>query len=347
MPLVFKSPEPKFRFKVSPEKTAITRHFRKRKVPTSDKNSVLLATWNIANFGVQGRTKGALKLIAHILKRFDLIAVQEVNDQFDEFEQVVELMGPSFDYVMSDTAGNQERLAYIYRFKKVAPTHLNGELAIRPREYPKRTVRVPFKDKNKKQRVQVFKNFKYEPFNRNPYMCSFMTGDFEFTLVNVHLYFGKDGNSKLEKDRKKFARRVLEIFALSRWADKRVNLASTYSHNIILLGDMNVPAMDKKDSTFKALVKFGWQPVEYTTRTGGSNLGNNKTYDQMVFTPGDLSDRLLDFGVFDFDKTVFKGLWKKILKEKKTEKRSIGLFNRHLKHHLSDHRPFWIKLDIA
>ncbi len=35
-------------------------------------------------------------LISHILKRFDLIAVQEVNDNFKTFAQVVKKMGPGW-----------------------------------------------------------------------------------------------------------------------------------------------------------------------------------------------------------------------------------------------------------
>ena len=345
MALFFKSPEPKHRFKVSKEKTAITRHFTKRRVPKSKSGRVLVATWNIANLGVQGRKAGALELVAHILKRFDLVAVQEVKDQFKPFLKVLSHM-PGFDYVMSDPAGNTERLAFVHRKNKVTPTNLFGEVALRDREFPKRTVRVKWTDKQGTQRVDVFKGFKFRPFDRNPFIGSFEAGKLTFTLVNVHMYFGKFQNSRKKEERKKYARRVLEIYALSRWADRRFDSATCYDRDILLLGDMNVPAMDKTESTYKELVGFGWKPVDYTTKTGGSNLGNDKTYDQMVFTPGGMKNRAKNRGVFDFDKAVFKPLWVKIRAEK-SDRAAVGLFNRHVKHLLSDHRPLWVELDTT
>ena len=52
-----------------------------------------MASWNIANLGAQKRTDDALKVIAHLLKRFDLIAVQEVNAKFSDLPQGGEVNG--------------------------------------------------------------------------------------------------------------------------------------------------------------------------------------------------------------------------------------------------------------
>lgn len=172
-----------------------------------------------------------------------------------------------------------------------------------------------------------------------------MAGSTDFTLVNVHLYFGKFQDSKKEEERKKYARRVLEIYALSRWADRRRNKRTAYDKDIVLLGDMNVPAMDSKESTYKALIRFGWKPVDWVSKTAGSNLGNDKTYDQMAFAPGRIGNRIKDRGVFDFDNSVFKSLWKDLTARLPGSK-AIPKFNRHVKHHISDHRPLWVELDI-
>ncbi len=346
MSIAFKSPSPKHAFAAADEIKAINKHFTKRQVPKSKNNNLLLASWNIANFGAQDRTDEALKVIAHILKRFDLIAVQEVNDQFRTFEKVISLMGKSFNYVMTDTAGNAERLAFAYRHSLVSPSHLFGELSLRPRQYPKRTVRVRWTDKNGKAQVDVFKNHRFEPFDRNPYIGSFISGNIEFTLANVHLYFGEFQDSKTREQREKYARRVLEIYTLSKWAGGRIKKHTTYDPDIVLLGDMNVPSMEPNESTYKALIKFGWQPVNFVTKTGGSNLGNDKTYDQMAFAPGSIGNRIKDFGVFDFDKAVFQPLWKDLISEM-YKSRAIGLFNRHVRHHFSDHRPLWVQLDTV
>jgi len=256
------------------------------------------------------------------------------------------MMGGKFEYIMSDTAGNAERLAFVYRNDKVIPTNLFGELALRPREYPKRTVKVRWTDANGIDRIDKFANHKFVPFDRNPFIGSFSSGNFDFVLANVHLYFGKFQNSKKKEEREKYARRVLEIHALARWAGRRKDKAATYDKDIILIGDMNVPSMSATESTYKELVKYGWQPADYTTKTGGSNLGNDKTYDQMAFAPTIPNTRIIDLGVFDFDKAVFKPLWEKLLK-KMSKSKAIGLFNRHMKHHISDHRPLWVELDVT
>lgn len=345
MAIPFKSPQPRHRFTISNEKTAITRHFTHRKVPNFEEGKLLVASWNIANLGAQGRTNGALALITHILKRFELIAVQEVNEEFRTFAKIVRGMGSNYDYIMTDTAGNNERLAYIFDSTKVVPGKLFGELALRQREFPKRTVKVRY-TKNGEDKVDVFPNHRFVPFDRNPYIGTFSAGTVDFMLVNTHLYFGKFQNSKTRKEREKYARRVLEIYALSKWADRRTNRKATYDRDIILMGDMNVPAMDPQESTYQALIEFGFQPLKYVTKIGGSNLGNDKTYDQMAFAPGTIERRIKDFGVFDFDKAIFKPLWIK-LNNQLTPTKALRKFKGHVKHHISDHRPLWIQLDIG
>lgn len=346
MPIPFKSPVPKHTFTVSTEKTRITKHFTHRGVPKPANKRLLLATWNIANFGykTQGRTAADYELIAHILERFDLTAIQEVNDDLDGLKAVMKHLGGGFDYTMSDTAGNSERLVYVFRRSKVATTNLYGEIALRKSIFPKRTVTVRYKE-NGQDKIQKFKDFRFEPFDRNPFITSFRAESLTFTLVNSHLYFGKFQNSKTEKERRKYARRVLEIVALAKWADGRFTGTTAYDKRIVLLGDLNVPAMDPKESTYKELVRYGWQPVPWVTKTGGTNLGNNKTYDQMVFAPNTLQSKMTAMGVFDFDKAIFSDLWDS-LAQTMTKSKAVGRFNRHVKHHISDHRPLWVELAI-
>lgn len=105
-------------------------------MPKSKADNLLLASWNIANLGVQKRSKSARIVIAHILKRFDLIAAQEINDNYRIFTAIMKAMGKKFDFVMSDTAGNDERLAFIYNTSKVLPSNLFGEIARDPGNIP-------------------------------------------------------------------------------------------------------------------------------------------------------------------------------------------------------------------
>jgi hypothetical protein len=59
MAIPFKSPVPTHQFVVSTEKSALSKHFTKRKVPSRNKKQLLLACWNVANLGVQTRTPKA------------------------------------------------------------------------------------------------------------------------------------------------------------------------------------------------------------------------------------------------------------------------------------------------
>lgn len=345
MAIPFKSPKPRHRYTVAKETAALDALFTRRNVPERSPDRLLMASWNVANLGAQGRTKAALRVIAHMLKRFELIALQELNEEYRALIRILDFMGPDFDFIMSDTAGNNERMAFVFDRRKVRPMKLFGELALRPREYPKRTVKVRYTDGGV-EKIDTFRNFRFTPFDRNPYIGTFRAGAIDFTLANVHLYFGRFGNSKKKKDRERYARRILEIFALSKWADRRVNRKATYDRDIVLLGDMNVPAMTAGDPAFGALTDFGFQPLDYPSQVGGSNLGNDKTYDQMAFAPGSIETRIRDHAVFDFDNAIFSRLWDKLSAEL-PKSRAISRFRAHVKHHISDHRPLWVSLDIT
>ncbi len=356
MPIPFPRPVPPLSIRAASEIRALDKHFELRHVPVRKRNRLLLASWNIANLGIQRRTAGAKRVIAHILKRFDLVAVQEINDDFRQFVEIVRLMGPEYNFVMSDTAGNDERLTFVYNTKKVVPGNLFGEIALRPREYPKRDVRVHYR-RGGEDRVQTFRNVRFTPFDRNPFIGSFSCGAVDLVLANVHLYFGAFQNSSSEKNRMKYARRVLEIFALARWANSRSSGSNAWDKDIVLLGDMNVPNMSDNEATINALQQFSWTAIELykdsglaqttsLTRIGGSNLGNDRTYDQIAFAPTALRDRVVSHGVFDFDAAVFASKWR-FLAQRNTHVRTVKEFNRYLRHYVSDHRPVWVEIDTS
>ena len=117
---------------------------------------------------------------------------------------------------------------------------------------------------------------------------------------------------------------------------------------------MNVPNMKNNEATIKALEQFPWTAVdlyeetgtartERLTRIGGSNLGNDKTYDQIAFAPTALKNRIVSHGVFDFDAVVFASKWK-LLARTRTDAKTLKAFNPYLRRYLSDHRPIWVEL---
>ena len=354
MAIPFKEPKPSYRYNSAKEIASIDTHFEARGVPRSQANRLLIASWNIANLGAQDRPARALPILAHILSRFDLIAVQEVNDNFRTFERIVHRMDGAFDYYISDNAGNAERQAFVYRTDKVTPGQLWGEVALTKSEYPRRTVRAHYR-KGGQDKVEIFKNLRFVPFDRTPYIGSFRSGSLAFVLANVHLYFGAFQNSTSQKKRAKYARRVLEIHALARWADRVSRGGNAWDRDIVLLGDMNVPHMDKNESTFKALEQFGWQSLDYRVDTttasgaaqlskiGGSNLGNDRTYDQIAVAPTALRGKVSKSGIFDFDNAVFSTKWDQ-LNAQMSRRKAISRFARYVKFHLSDHRPLWMQL---
>ena len=341
----FGEPNPPLNYSLATEKRAINRWFSVREVPEKSDDELLVASWNIANLGEQKRQDKDLKLIAHLLSRFDLIAIQEIKDNLDHFSKVVKYMGGNYDWIVNDTGGNKERLGFIYDSEKIKLGKLFAEIAIPEREFIKHDVVVSYK-KNRENIVEVYFQHQFTPFDRNPFIGTFEAGKISFTLVNVHLYFGGFKNADNIEERAKYVRRVLEILMLSKWADKRRKGKNTYDRDIMLVGDMNVPKMDSSEAAFRALKKSGLEPQDYFTKTGGSNLSGAKAYDQMAITEGSIKDKMIDYDVFDFDAAVLASKWDELVEEY-GGKKAVSKFNSYVKFYISDHRPLWIQLDIS
>jgi len=74
-------PKPKFAYDYAPaaQVVALRGHKTVRGIPPRSATTLLLATWNLANFGQQERREKDKQLYAEILTWFDLVAVQEVK----------------------------------------------------------------------------------------------------------------------------------------------------------------------------------------------------------------------------------------------------------------------------
>ncbi|MCK6552678.1 endonuclease/exonuclease/phosphatase family protein [Myxococcota bacterium] len=345
MPIPFPRPRPPHRYDLASEKRAISRHFERRQVPRTSPGSILVATWNLANLGVQARTEADLALIAHMLRRFDLVALQEVSTDVRHLERICELLGSEFDVVMTDPSGNFERLAFLYRVAKVRRGRLAGELALDPRRYPRRTVCVPYRARGR-ARVARHRRVAFQPFSRTPFLHTFESEDLRLTLANAHLYYGEWSTGARRSERLGYCRRVLEAYALARWAAESARDLEDPRDAVMVVGDLNVPRMTPADPVFRSLLGFGLRPEPYPSRTGGSNLDNDKTYDQIVTVPGSTERRIEASGVFDFDNAVFAELWDD-LASSRTLARAVVRFNAHLRYHISDHRPVWIRLSTV
>jgi len=285
-------------------------------IPVSKPNNLLLATWNIANFGEQDRQKEHLEIVAEIISWFDLIAIQETKENSEHFQMVVSLVGKSYKFIFSDTAGNNERMAFIYDSNKIAVREEVAELAIPPSDY--KDIKLPgVADK-------------FEGFDRSPYLVSFKVQNFEFALLNVHLYFGDDS------EQASINRRCLEAYCVGRWADLRSKSKHSFTNNVFALGDFNLPKLDEKDQVYKALRSRGLQLPEHSSKIY-SNINNDKAYDQIAFLPG-MKSNIISHGVFPFDNVAFAEIY---------NNKSAALFRSYIRYYLSDHRPMWMELNIS
>ena len=316
----FPKPTFTFNFKVADEIKAV-RNYRRTKpgraIPAKAANRLLLATWNIANLGLQDRVPGAYKLIAEMIGWFDLIAVQEVNDNLAGLRALQTNLPAKYRCLFSDVGGNNERLAYIYDTSKVRLLEKIGEVAVDPTDL--KHIKLPG--------VQE----KFEGFDRNPYIAAFRAGKFTFQLVNVHLYFGK------ESKRESIERRSLEAYTVGRWADLRSKSKFAYAKDIIVLGDFNLPKTQAGDPIYDALIKRGLFLPQHSTEIG-SSIASDNHYDQVAFHPSETKDDFTgNTGVFDFDGALFRKLW---------ETHTALQFFAFMRYHLSDHRILWSEFKI-
>jgi endonuclease/exonuclease/phosphatase family metal-dependent hydrolase len=286
-----------------------------RKVPDKKSNRLLVATWNIANLGVQQRRASDYKLIAEMITWFDLVTVQEVNERLDGLRGIQEELPSNWRMLFSDVAGNNERIAFFYDSDKVEQLELVGEVGVPPKDYPKIKI--------------AGIGSKFDGFDRNPYLAAFKAKSFSFTLVSVHLYFGKDKPPDIE-------RRSLETLAVARWADLERKSPSVYCEDIIVLGDFNLPK-PADNPVYKALVGKGLKLPPHTSEIGSSTASDNH-YDQIAFLPGDtFNDWTGEMNVFDFDGALFRTLW---------DTHTKAQFNAYIRYYISDHRPLWAEFKI-
>lgn len=317
--IAHKKPDFTYDFDLQKELLTLDNHKTHREIPDIAENKLLIATWNLTNFGLQKREDKHISMMARICSYFDITAIQEIADDLNHLNKLLEKLGKNYSVLITDIAGNKERLGYIYNKKKVKPTGMIAELAMRG--YEKRKIFIQIGDQED--------SLTFDGFNRNPYLTTFKAGDFEFTLVNVHLYWSN------------YSFRRLETMALSKWAKSRVKKAFPPNNDIILIGDFNMAKLSADDEIYAPLVKNGLYVPKYDTDLIGTNLAGDAHYDEIAFFPSrtdeDFADRI---GVFDFDKVIFQGLWHK------TDREQQKKFYKYIRYYMADHRPLWCQFNI-
>jgi len=294
--------------------------------------SILLATWNLREFGRNRmcglRLEESLLFIAEIISHFDLIAVQEVNQDLRDLQRLMDLLGDWWEYIVTDVtpgkSGNEERIAFIYDSRKVKFDHLAGELVLAGGKGP---VRQPA---------------------RSPFLCAFRTGWRRVSLCSVHIYYG----TRSPNDR----RRVKEIEAISRLLAQRNELRQSAAdgepENVVLLGDFNI-FHKSGDRTSRALAASDFVVPKPIRQLPGRNLGQDKYFDQIAFHDPQNRLRASRAGVFDFTKTIYgddeaqaytESMKRSAAEQYKKARNKVGFYRTWRTFQISDHLPLWLEL---
>jgi endonuclease/exonuclease/phosphatase family metal-dependent hydrolase len=290
---------------------------RDRKIPRKAPDKLLVATWNIANLGVQDRLDSDYALMAEIIGWFDLVAVQEVNDDLRGIDAIHSKLPSRYDLLFSDASGNQERQAFLFDTRKVQRLKEVGRLSIPPSQL--RAIKLPGT------------TTPFPGFDRGPYLASFESGSFRFSLLNVHLFYGSPKSADID-------RRTLETYAVAWWADRKHRDERSYVPEILPLGDFNLPKTEPGDRIYDALRSLGLEVPPHTSQIG-SSIMSDSYYDQIAFFPGPTRGRFTgETNVFDFDGALFRDLW---------QKRPGSPFLSYLRYHISDHRPLWAEFSTS
>jgi endonuclease/exonuclease/phosphatase family metal-dependent hydrolase len=284
-------------------------------------STLLLATWNLREFGGTksgGREAEPLYYIAEIISRFDIVAVQEVRDNLDALDQLMDILGGWWKYLVSDVTlgvqGNNERHAFIYDTRKIAFGGMAGEL-------------VP---EMKKEGGLLKSDF---AFSRTPYLAGFKAGWFKFTLCTKHFYYG---TAKADDPQ-----RLLEARTIVRLLKKRMKSKDAWAGNSVLLGDFNI--FSTKDETFQTIEREKFA-IPAKLKGTYTNAAQDKPFDQIAFLARDVEKQLglARAGVFPFFEHVYRLSDWKTYQPKSTENQ----YKQWRTFKMSDHFPLWVEIYV-
>ena len=226
------------------------RNYLDSSVPKKDSGkNLLIATWNVCEFGrfleqwepasssqSPKRNLHALLLIAEIISRFDIIAIQEVNPEISALKEVMKWLGDDWAFFMTDVTrgdpGGDERLAFIFNTARAKPSGLVCELVV-----PEILESASPDPANMFQRQ----------FARTPYAASFSALGEEIILTTLHVFFGKESEPELREP---------ELQAIAGWLADWAKNSKAFGQNLIALGDFNIDR--EGDPRFEAFTSTGF-----------------------------------------------------------------------------------------
>ncbi|MCK4742918.1 MAG: endonuclease/exonuclease/phosphatase family protein [Sulfuriflexus sp.] len=259
---------------------------------SESKPAITLASFNVRIYSNRSRDDVELRQIVEQLSPFDIIAIQEVRDSIVLDRTIVmlnALSGVKWDYLISEKVGRgvKERYAFMFRTDRVQAIS-EGRVADDPSDV----------------------------FIREPYIASFRAGNFDFTLITIHMLY-KSKNASERGD---------EFAALGQvYLD--VQAADPNEQDVIVLGDFNDPpsndAGDKSNKRFQRMIDVVPDLECQFKGAIRTTITDTSLYDNICFQPQHTVEYAKKKGIVKFDETVFGNDDKAALLA------------------VSDHRPIW------
>lgn len=241
--------------------------------PKQVDRNLLIATWNLREFGriahVWEQPSGkkplrdlrAVRLIGEVVACFDIVAIQEVQEDISALATLMKWLGPDWGLIMTDvtrgTKAGGERLAFVFDSRRVKPSGLAGELVLSPEQL------------KAKERGAI-----RQQFARTPYAVAFRSHGMTFILTTVHIIWGSGAKE-----------RTPEIKAIADWLADWSRRIDTRGHDLFVLGDFNIDRKD--DANYRALIETGLSTppeLDDVARTVSSEDGEHGTfYDQIAW----------------------------------------------------------------
>lgn len=297
-----------------------------RLVPAKSPDAnVLIATWNLRAFShltkdwttpagsSPKRNFADVHYIATMIQRFDVVAVQEIRGDLRALRYLLKVLGKHWTFILTDVtvgpSGNNERLAFLFDIRRVKPSGLACELVVWVDTDPSTVTAAALG----------------RQFARTPYAVSFLSSGQTFTLVTLHVNYGKQAGD-----------RIPELKAIAGWLADWAEREFSWNHNLIALGDFNIDRAG--DPLFDAFTSTGLTPAPALAglpRTIFDKPDAGHFYDQIAwFAKGQKNRPALTLdpaqgGHIDFVPRL---------------RRTSTLTD--LSWHISDHYPLWTEFTI-
>jgi hypothetical protein len=221
-----------------------------RALPAKASDNLLIGTWNVRAFdrvAATWRTNPGdppirdlsnVACIAEIVRRMDMIAVQEVRRSAQAFLAMMQLLGPGWAYLVTDvthgTAGNNERLAFAFDTGRVQPSGLACELVVAA------------------DQAGIAPDALTGQFARTP-VRGFARDAARFTLTTLHVVYGNTSDD-----------RIGELSEIAQWLARWAHSGDVWGTNLIALGDFNIDRAG--DPLYEAFTSSGLRPPDSSTR---------------------------------------------------------------------------------